>query len=211
MIRLSRFTIALVVVTSSTLLHATKSIELYLYASQPQAVAELSFTHQQTPIPIELHPLALSGPYHVQPNQVLQLRIAKRTQPFNLLIPAEPRNYLALITPNQINSTPRILALPNTTTERYLHIINRSGIDLIGYVNEHTITLPTHTTWTGPHKPQTELSLWSTHKRTRTLQTNCTKRCRLPNQNTLLLILPPVLSGSSDIDLRQLALPTTTN
>lgn len=200
---------------------APRTLEFFVYAQRP--LPALAYPVSQTPLELTQilsHPLSSTGPYAFQGgNRIDFYHPQTHALAAQVQLPEHSAQWLLIFANNpRYPSDPeralryRIFALdlrPGHYPADSLLFLNLSGHDLNGQVNEAPLQLSM-----GPSRPiaapaSAELRLWlwlPGHNLQRL--PGWIKRCHFsPGQRHLLILFPPVLSGSCDLDVRQLSEP----
>ena len=201
---------------------ALRSIEFFVYSQ-----SRLEGLHFQTlqksphtdpvqirPIPIKSHYLHSTGPYayygtpelsffHANSRQELANLKLKANTPTKLLVFLDNPDYGLAANALRYRIVPFSLN-PQRALAGQLSFLNLSGLQVVAKVNDHILNLKPNSQLSCRSESQTELQIALAGPRDQWIL-GWKKRFQLPENSAQALILfPPVLAGSSQLDIRRI-------
>ncbi|MFT4901717.1 MAG: hypothetical protein ACI81V_000992 [Lentimonas sp.] len=164
---------------------------------------------------IQSHPLARTGPYPFKGGDRIDFYNATtHSMEAQVRIPPHSNHWLLVFTKNPYYQKKsgalkyRILPVDERSLNRPANqvvFLNLSNLDLTGLLNQQQLQLPAGQSSPYPVNGQTSIQLWIGPRKQRS---PCAwlKNCNFQSgQRPLILLFAPILSGSGDLDVRQLS------
>lgn len=197
-----------------------REIKFKTYAQHP--LSDLAYPAQQTKLsasrkslkltPIDSHPLALLGPYgYIGGDTINFYHPSTRTLEAQVRIPLHSQEWLLIFThnphyPDQAGALKYCIhtlnASPAHWPQNHLIFLNLSGMPLAGKLNQKPILIQQGESTAHPVSGRTKIQLWMRDSRKNWL-TGWLKKIKFRSEEQhLVLLFPPVLTGSSALDAR---------